>query len=115
MIILFILFCAVIVGIIQGIIEIIRNPAIIRYNGIENPDNINLLDQQKNELENKLELIAAQIDTLHELNNSINKQLDGCRNEKQRTTLLNKKAITINKLEQLQDKHNKIINQLDDL
>ena len=114
MIILLILATAVVVGIVQGIIEIIRNPVIIRYNDIENPDNINVLDKQKNELENKLELIAAQIDTLHELIKSIDLQLDGYHNEKQRTTLLNKKVITISKLEQLQDKQNKIINLLDD-
>lgn len=108
MIILIILFIAILVGIVQGIIECIKNPIV--FNSDPLPDN-----EYKTELENKLELIEIQIDTLHELNKSIDKQLDSYINEKQRTTLLNKKAITINKLEQLQDKHNKIINQLDDL
>jgi hypothetical protein len=115
MIILSILSIAVLVGIVQGIRECIRNPIIFSSNELESSDHIKLLDERKNELENKLELIESQIDILHELNQSINKQLDGYINEKQRTQLLNKKAVTVGKLEMLQDKQNKIINELDEL
>lgn len=115
MIILSILGIAVIIGVIQGIIEIIRNPSILQYNGMEKPAGINVLDDEKRVLEDKLELVAAQIDTLHELEKSINNQLDGYHNEKQRTALLNKKIITIGKIEKLQDKQTKILNELDEL
>ena len=108
MIILCILAIAVIIGIIQGIVECIRNPGILQNNTITEPDT------QTIELTNKLELVEVQIDTLHELIKSIDYQLDFTTNEKQRTTLLNKKAITIGKIERLQDKQNKIINLLDD-
>ncbi len=110
MIILCILAIAVIIGVIQGVIECILNPAILTNNNA----NINVLDDEKRDLENKLQLIAIQIDTLHELIKSIDNQLDSYHNEKQRTTLLNKKVITIGKIERLQDKQNKIINLLDD-
>ena len=109
MIILCILIIGVIIGIISGIIECIRNPAILRTTNATEPN------EQNNDLINKLELVEVQIDTLHELVKSIDNQLDYTTNEKQRITLLNKKAVTIGKIERLQDKQNKIIDLLDGL
>lgn len=109
MIILIILFGGVVVGVITGVIECIKNPYIFTQT------NHNEQTTQETELNNKLELVEIQIDTLHELIKGIDSQLDYTINEKQRISLLNKKAVTIGKLERLQDKQNKIINELDSL
>ena len=108
MIIVCILIIGVVIGIISGIVECIRNPAILRTNNTTEPE-------PNNDLINKLELVEVQIDTLHELVKSIDAQLDYTTNEKQRIALLNKKAITIGKIERLQDKQNKILDIMDGL
>jgi hypothetical protein len=115
MIILLIIITGVIIGIIRGIAECIRNPVIFDNNTTLNHEQENTLEYEKMQLENKIQLISAQIDTLHELNKTIDSQLDYTRNEKERLQLLNKKAITIGKIERLQDKFQKLINELDSL
>lgn len=115
MIILLIITLGGIIGIIRGIAECIRNPVIFDNNPTLNNEQENTLEHEKMQLENKIQLISTQIDTLHELEKTINYQLDITRNEKERLQLLNKKAITIAKIERLQDKFNKIINELDSL
>lgn len=70
-------------------------------NDLKNQDNINVSDSN-------FDLLEIELDTLHELDNSIDKLLKQCDNEKQRIQLLNKKAATINKIKRLEKEMEKI-------
>jgi hypothetical protein len=68
----------------------------------ETSDNINTPD-------NNFELLGIEIDTLHQLDKSIDKMLSECINDKERIQLLNKKATTINKIKRLEKELEKLL------
>lgn len=68
----------------------------------ETSDNINTPN-------NNFELLGIEIDTLHQLDKSIDKMLADCTSEKERIQLLNKKATTINKIKRLEKELEKLL------
>lgn len=72
-----------------------------RINDIKDDNNINVSDIN-------LELLEIELDTLHELDKSIDKMLSDCYLEKEKIQLLNKKAATINKIKRLEKEIEKI-------
>lgn len=68
---------------------------------IENQDNINISDSN-------FELLEIELDTLHQLDKSIDKMLSDTSSEKERIQLLNKKAATLNKIKRLEKELEKI-------
>lgn len=72
-----------------------------RINDIKDDNNINVSDSN-------FDLLEIEIDTLHELDKSIDKMLSDCYLEKEKIQLLNKKAATINKIKRLEKEIEKI-------
>lgn len=72
-----------------------------RINDIKDDNNINVSDSN-------IDLLEIEIDTLHELDKSIDKMLAQCYMEKEKIQLLNKKAATINKIKRLEKEIEKI-------
>ena len=71
-------------------------------NDLENLNNIKVSDSN-------FELLSIEIDTLHEMDRSIDKMLSICINDKERIQLLNKKANTINKIKRLEMELEKLL------
>lgn len=74
-----------------------KNP----INDLNQENNINVSDSN-------FDLLEIEIDTLHELDKSIDKMLSDCYLEKEKIQLLNKKAATINKIKRLEKELEKI-------
>lgn len=71
--------------------------------------NIQNEDDNINPSDNNFELLGIEIDTLHQLDKSIDKMLSECINDKERIQLLNKKATTINKIKRLEKELEKLL------